>query len=161
MSSARSARPIARRSLLTTLVVGSFLNLINQGDALLRRRVDHLTTRSYASIYHWLREDELLNDPPRGWAADWAEADADHFGEHAPLRYACEGGKRIRPLILLLCALLIGAPASAQRRMHVSLVPETTNVLPGTTLTVAFVMRPGAGWHGISRTRRPRRTRST
>jgi hypothetical protein len=28
--------PIARRSLLTTLVVGSFLNLINQGDALLR-----------------------------------------------------------------------------------------------------------------------------
>ncbi|MGD6980713.1 MULTISPECIES: FMN-binding glutamate synthase family protein [Citricoccus] len=52
---------------------------------MLRRRVDHLTTRSYASIYHWLREDELLTDPPRGWAADWAEADPDHFGEHAPL----------------------------------------------------------------------------
>lgn len=28
--------PIARRSLLTMLVVGSFLNLINQGDALIR-----------------------------------------------------------------------------------------------------------------------------
>ncbi|HEY4615582.1 MAG TPA: glutamate synthase-related protein, partial [Citricoccus sp.] len=52
---------------------------------MLRRRVDHLTTRSYASIYHWLREDELLTEPPRGWAADWAEADPDHFGEHAPL----------------------------------------------------------------------------
>ncbi|HEY4615290.1 MAG TPA: FMN-binding glutamate synthase family protein, partial [Citricoccus sp.] len=52
---------------------------------MLRRRVDHLTTRSYASIYHWLQEDELLTDPPRGWAADWAEADPDHFGEHAPL----------------------------------------------------------------------------
>ena len=54
-------------------------------------------------------------------------------------------------LLLLLCALLIGAPAAAQRRMQVSLVPETTNVLPGTTLTVAFVMRPGAGWHGYWR----------
>jgi hypothetical protein len=28
--------PIARRSLLTMLIVGSFLNLINQGDALMR-----------------------------------------------------------------------------------------------------------------------------
>ncbi len=54
---------------------------------MLRRRVDHLNTRSYASIYHWLREDELLNDPPRGWAADWREADADHFGEHVPVDY--------------------------------------------------------------------------
>jgi len=54
-------------------------------------------------------------------------------------------------LLLLLCALLTGAPASAQRRMHVSLVPETTNVLPGATLTVAFVMRPGTGWHGYWR----------
>lgn len=54
---------------------------------MLRRRVDHLNTRSYASIYHWLREDELLNEPPRGWAADWDEADADHFGEHAPIGY--------------------------------------------------------------------------
>ncbi|QCU77210.1 FMN-binding glutamate synthase family protein [Citricoccus sp. SGAir0253] len=62
---------------------------------MLRRRVDHLTTRSYASIYHWLREDELLEDPPRGWAADWAEADPDTFGEHAPLPYA-EAGPRWR-----------------------------------------------------------------
>ncbi|MEV4900186.1 glutamate synthase-related protein [Citricoccus sp. NPDC055426] len=57
---------------------------------MLRRRVDHLNTRSYASIYHWLREDELLNEPPRGWAADWREADADHFGEHAPVGYLTE-----------------------------------------------------------------------
>ena len=55
-------------------------------------------------------------------------------------------------LLILLCALLIGAPAAAQqRRMQVSLVPETINVLPGTTLTVAFVMRPDAGWHGYWR----------
>lgn len=58
---------------------------------------------------------------------------------------------RAGALFLLLCALLVGAPASAQQRMRVSLVPETTNVLPGTTLTVAFVMRPGAGWHGYWR----------
>ncbi|MFC7403331.1 FMN-binding glutamate synthase family protein [Citricoccus sp. GCM10030269] len=57
---------------------------------MLRRRVDHLNTKSYAAIYHWLREDELLNEPPRGWAADWEEADADHFGEHAPVGYLTE-----------------------------------------------------------------------
>ena len=51
---------------------------------MLRRRVDHLTTRSYAAIYNWLRPGELLVDPPRGWRLDWEEADADHFGEHAP-----------------------------------------------------------------------------
>ncbi|MFB0833793.1 FMN-binding glutamate synthase family protein [Arthrobacter halodurans] len=50
---------------------------------MLRRRVDHLTTRSYASLYHWLRPGELLMDPPRGWRLDWEESDADHFGEHA------------------------------------------------------------------------------
>ncbi|MDO5634365.1 MAG: glutamate synthase-related protein [Micrococcus sp.] len=54
---------------------------------MLRRRVDHLSTRSYASIYRWLRTDELLNDPPGGWDIDWDEADADHFGEHAPIDY--------------------------------------------------------------------------
>ena len=59
---------------------------------MLRRRVDHLKTRSYASIYNWLREGELLEQPPRGWAADWAEADADHFGEHAPLGFLDDDG---------------------------------------------------------------------
>ena len=54
---------------------------------MMRRRVDHLSTRSYASIYHWLRTDELLNDPPAGWDLDWEEADADHFGEHARIDY--------------------------------------------------------------------------
>lgn len=63
---------------------------------MLRRRVDHLNTRSYASIYHWLREDELLNEPPRGWAADWREADADHFGEHAPVDYLTESDPQWR-----------------------------------------------------------------
>lgn len=61
---------------------------------MLRRRVDHLSTRSYASIYNWLREGELLEQPPRGWAADWAEADADHFGEHAPLEHLGDGDPR-------------------------------------------------------------------
>ncbi|MGQ0659525.1 protein-disulfide reductase DsbD family protein [Sphingosinicella sp.] len=58
---------------------------------------------------------------------------------------------RAGALLILLCALLVGAPAAAQRRMDVSLVPETANVLPGTTLTVAFVMRPGTSWHGYWR----------
>lgn len=52
---------------------------------MLRRRTDHLTTRSYAAIHNWLAPGELLVDPPRGWRADWLEADSDTFGEHAPL----------------------------------------------------------------------------
>lgn len=52
---------------------------------MLRRRTDHLTTSSYAGIHNWLAPGELIADPPRGWKADWLEADADTFGEHAPL----------------------------------------------------------------------------
>ena len=52
---------------------------------MLRRRVEHLTTRSYASLHHWVAPGELLTAPPRGWLADWEEADSGTFGEHAPL----------------------------------------------------------------------------
>jgi glutamate synthase domain-containing protein 2 len=52
---------------------------------MLRKRIDHLSTRSYANIYSWLSSGELLSRTPRTWAEDWAEADADHFGEHAPV----------------------------------------------------------------------------
>nr|WP_246380544.1 FMN-binding glutamate synthase family protein [Paeniglutamicibacter cryotolerans] len=52
---------------------------------MLRRRTDHLTTRSYAAIHNWLAPGELLSSPPRGWKADWLESDADTFGEHAPM----------------------------------------------------------------------------
>jgi len=55
---------------------------------MLRRRVDLQGTRSYASLYHWLRPGELLDEVPTTWREDWDEADADHFGEHAPLAYA-------------------------------------------------------------------------
>lgn len=48
---------------------------------MLRRRVDHLTTRSYAKIYNWMDPGELLTKPPRHWAEDWEWADPDHFGE--------------------------------------------------------------------------------
>lgn len=52
---------------------------------MLRRRVDHLATRSYAGLHNWVAPGELLADPPRGWKADWEESDSDTFGEHAPL----------------------------------------------------------------------------
>jgi glutamate synthase domain-containing protein 2 len=45
----------------------------------LYRRVDHITTRSYAELYQWLEPGELLADPPAAWAADWAAADPDRF----------------------------------------------------------------------------------
>ena len=54
---------------------------------------------------------------------------------------------RLGAFLFVLLALL-GAPAAAQNRMAVSLVPETTAVAPGSTVTLAFVMRPNPGWHG-------------
>lgn len=54
---------------------------------MLRRRVNLQSTRSYASLFHWLRPGELLEDTPTTWREDWEEADSDHFGEHAPLRF--------------------------------------------------------------------------
>ncbi|GAA5226665.1 FMN-binding glutamate synthase family protein [Paeniglutamicibacter antarcticus] len=52
---------------------------------MLRRRVDHLKTRSYAKLHNWLKPGQLLDKPPRGWAVDWQEADADTFGQYAPM----------------------------------------------------------------------------
>ena len=43
------------------------------------RRVDHVTTLSYAELYQWLRPGELLEEPPEAWATDWARADPDSF----------------------------------------------------------------------------------
>jgi DsbC/DsbD-like thiol-disulfide interchange protein/cytochrome c biogenesis protein CcdA len=57
---------------------------------------------------------------------------------------------RLRGLVLLVL-LVLGAAAHAQpggRRMDVRLVAETAAAAPGTTLTLAFVMRPRPGWHG-------------
>ncbi len=62
---------------------------------------------------------------------------------------------RLWALALLPVLLLFAAPAMAQpgqnRHMAVSLAAETATVQPGTTLTVAFVMRPQPGWHGYWR----------
>ncbi len=59
---------------------------------------------------------------------------------------------RLAALLLLLVALLGGGgSALAQNRMTVSLVPEADAVLAGETVTLAFVMRPAAGWHGYWR----------
>ncbi len=43
------------------------------------RRVDHVTSRSYAELYDWLEPGELLHEPPESWQADWARADPDSF----------------------------------------------------------------------------------
>src|SRR5580765_4359345 len=60
---------------------------------------------------------------------------------------------RAGALFLFLIGLLVGGAAGAQpaRHMDVRLVPETTAVLSGSTVTVAFVMHPQPGWHGYWR----------
>lgn len=46
---------------------------------MLRRRIGPATVRSYEDLYDWPAPGELLAEPPRDWAADWAAADPDHF----------------------------------------------------------------------------------
>jgi thiol:disulfide interchange protein len=59
---------------------------------------------------------------------------------------------RLWSLVLLPVLLILAAPVAAQpgrnRHMNVSLAAETATVQPGTTVTLAFVMRPQQGWHG-------------
>ncbi|MQY25943.1 FMN-binding glutamate synthase family protein [Nocardia aurantia] len=45
----------------------------------LRKRVSATEQRSYADLFEWLSPGELVAEPPRSWAADWAAADADSF----------------------------------------------------------------------------------
>jgi thiol:disulfide interchange protein len=56
-------------------------------------------------------------------------------------------------LLSLLALLLSAAPARAQLgggepAMRVELLPEGRTAAPGSTITLAFVMRPKEGWHG-------------
>ena len=47
--------------------------------ALLRKRISATEQRSYAEIYEWLFEDQLLIDPPQSWVDDWSRANPDTF----------------------------------------------------------------------------------
>lgn len=46
---------------------------------MLIRRVDEVSTTSYADLYEWLQPGELLASAPETWAADWQRADPDSF----------------------------------------------------------------------------------
>jgi glutamate synthase domain-containing protein 2 len=48
------------------------------------RRVDHVTSSSYAELYEWLEPGQLVEEPPKSWAADWERADPDTFNPRAP-----------------------------------------------------------------------------
>jgi DsbC/DsbD-like thiol-disulfide interchange protein/cytochrome c biogenesis protein CcdA len=56
----------------------------------------------------------------------------------------------LRPIAFLFL-LLAAAPVQAQRHMEVRLVAETAAAAPGSTVTLAFAMRPERGWHGYWR----------
>ncbi|MFC0432186.1 FMN-binding glutamate synthase family protein [Kutzneria buriramensis] len=46
---------------------------------MLCRRTDPVTVQTYADLYEWLAPGQLLAEPPRSWAVDWAQADPDRF----------------------------------------------------------------------------------
>jgi hypothetical protein len=43
------------------------------------RRTDPVAAQTYADLYEWLAPGQLLAEPPRSWAVDWAQADPDRF----------------------------------------------------------------------------------
>ncbi|MFD4291860.1 FMN-binding glutamate synthase family protein [Rhodococcus sp. NPDC058505] len=47
--------------------------------SMLNRRVDAHTTKTYAELYEWLQDGELLDDPPQSWRTDWIDAGPDRF----------------------------------------------------------------------------------
>lgn len=52
--------------------------------AMLRRNTSKHASTSYAELYDWLGDGELLADPPADWRATWEHADPQRFGV-APL----------------------------------------------------------------------------
>jgi len=58
------------------------------GPHQLVRRVDHVTSSSYAELYEWLAPGQLIEEPPESWSADWERADPDAFAPRAPERSA-------------------------------------------------------------------------
>lgn len=74
------------RAVLRFYVVGALVvagALVQSPDELtprlLRRRIDHTTTKTYAELFDWLEPDELLHGPPSSWVDDWEGADPDRF----------------------------------------------------------------------------------
>ncbi len=49
---------------------------------MLRRRIGHMNTKSYAELYNWMSPGQLLAEVPPEWAEDWASADPDSFSTH-------------------------------------------------------------------------------
>jgi glutamate synthase domain-containing protein 2 len=47
------------------------------------RRVDHVSSRTYAELFDWLEPGQLVEEPPESWAADWRRADPDSFAPRA------------------------------------------------------------------------------
>ena len=46
---------------------------------MLNRRIEGGRTATYAELYEWLSDGELLNHPRQSWRADWDRALADAF----------------------------------------------------------------------------------
>lgn len=54
-------------------------NFDDLDPSMLNRRIDGVTTRTYAEIYDWLEPGELLNHAPADWRRDWVAADPHSF----------------------------------------------------------------------------------
>ncbi len=60
----------------------------------LRRRIDAAHSQQYGELFHWLRDGELLAEPPGPWATWWEAADPERFDVDHDLLEAREGRAR-------------------------------------------------------------------
>ena len=62
--------------LVASMGLGGFAELT---PAMLHRRIDSRRTASYAELYDWLDDGELLSHPPKPWRDDWERARPNAF----------------------------------------------------------------------------------
>lgn len=72
----QKATVASAQQMIASMGIDSFDQL---QPGMLNRRVDGLTTRTYADLFDWLMPGELLDSPPQSWLTDWIDADAHRF----------------------------------------------------------------------------------
>ncbi|MDI9898380.1 FMN-binding glutamate synthase family protein [Rhodococcus sp. IEGM 1409] len=72
----QKATVASAQQMIASMGIDSFDQL---QPGMLNRRVDGLTTRTYADLFDWLMPGELLESPPQSWLTDWIDADAHRF----------------------------------------------------------------------------------
>jgi hypothetical protein len=72
----QQATVASAKQMVASMGLDSFAELT---PSMLNRRIDGVTTRTYAELYEWLEPGALLDHAPADWRRDWQAADAARF----------------------------------------------------------------------------------